>query len=134
MSTNVEAKRSSDLLGPRASRPQMSAKREKMNRLLLKDCAPHGAFAGGAPAVPANHLTALPHPRSSAVCGLLFAEFSPAFCLFASPLPFPYNSQLARSAELSSGGFAPTFSFGRVIFGGTVDGLEFGGRSRTGNR
>jgi hypothetical protein len=66
-----------------------------------------------------------------AVYGLLFYV---AFWLFASPLPFPYNSQLARSAELSSGGFAPTFSFGRVIFGGAVDGVEFGGRSRAGNR
>jgi len=101
-----------------------------MNRLLLKDCAPLGAFAGGTPAVPANHLTALPHPPLLAVYYLQIL----AFWLFASPLPFPYNSQLARSAELSSGGFAPTFSFGRVIFGGAVDGVEFGGRSRAGNR
>src|SRR5258705_3481873 len=33
------------------------------------------------------------------------------YWLFASSLPLPYNSQLARSAELSFGGFAPTFSF-----------------------
>jgi hypothetical protein len=72
--------------------------------------------------------------RLFAVYCLLFAGFIPAFWLFASPLPFPYNSQLARSAELSSGGFAPTFSFGRVIFGGAVDGVEFGGRSRASNR
>jgi hypothetical protein len=72
--------------------------------------------------------------RLFAVYRLLFAGFILAFWLFASPLPFPYNSQLARSAELSSGGFAPTFSFGRVIFGGAVDGVEFGGRSRAGNR
>jgi len=50
-----------------------------MNSLLLKDCAAQGAFAGGTPAVPANHLTALPHPRSSAVFGLLFAVFYPRF-------------------------------------------------------
>ena len=39
----------------RASRPQMSAKRENrmcQERQDLRDC---GAFAGGTPAVPANH-------------------------------------------------------------------------------
>ena len=34
----------------------------------------------------------------------------------ASLVTFPYNSRLARSTAVSSGGFAPTFSFGRVLF------------------
>jgi len=45
---------SRDLLGPRAQSPAMSAKRE---RLIPKNCAPHGAFAGGTPAVPTNILS-----------------------------------------------------------------------------
>jgi ribosome maturation factor RimP len=49
-----------------------------------------------------------------------FPEQMPAFWPFASTPPFPYNSRLARSAELSSGGFAPTFSFGRELFPSSV--------------
>jgi len=47
---------SSDLLGPRASRPQVSAKRENELELLLKDCAPPARLRAGRP-VPAIHLT-----------------------------------------------------------------------------
>jgi hypothetical protein len=46
---------SNDRLGPRASRPQMSAKRENEFG-SPKDCA-FGAFAGGTAAVPANRLS-----------------------------------------------------------------------------
>jgi len=51
---------SSDLLGPRASRPQVSAKRENELELLSPSerLRAFGAFAGGTPAVPGQSLDA----------------------------------------------------------------------------
>jgi len=48
---------SSDWLGPRASRPQMSAKREPDFSTHTAKAARLWRVAGGTPAVPANHLT-----------------------------------------------------------------------------
>src|SRR4029078_12602302 len=46
-----------DLLGARASRPQMSAKRENSLGQQHQDLRACGAFAGGTPALPANNLS-----------------------------------------------------------------------------
>ena len=73
------SKRSSDLLGPRASRPQMRREARSLSEVAYSFFRASRSFAGGTPAVPANHLTALRHPRFSAVCCLLFAVFYPRF-------------------------------------------------------
>jgi len=63
---------SSDLLGPRASRPQMSAKRENVLGSTSEKLRACGAFAGGMPAVPANHL--LPQ-KPFGICSRLTVYF-----------------------------------------------------------
>jgi len=56
--TGLSGMRSSDLLGARASRPQMSAKRENDLGATSERLRACGAFAGGTPAFPINHLIA----------------------------------------------------------------------------
>src|SRR6185369_4720183 len=54
-SSHVDEVRSSDVLGPRASRPPMSP----YNQDHSSQTHWHSRRAGGTPAVPANHLTVL---------------------------------------------------------------------------
>ena len=75
---------SSDLLGPRASRPQISAKRENVFVNFFEKSA-FDAFAGGTPAVPATHLTdpcqlTLLYPQAT------MPRFTPAFVQPASQI------------------------------------------------